>query len=50
MVALKAVEPELEGLDGLLEVFDSMVEDQVRCMNENRKGKGSLVEDEISVR
>jgi hypothetical protein len=29
--ALKALEPETEGLDGLLEVFDSMVEDQRQC-------------------
>lgn len=29
--ALKVLEPDTEGLDGLLEVFDSMVEDQRRC-------------------
>lgn len=29
--ALKILEPETEGLDGLLQVFDSMVEDQRQC-------------------
>lgn len=29
--ALKVLEPETKGIDGLLEVFDSMIEDQRRC-------------------
>lgn len=35
--ALKVLEPEIEGLDNLLEVFDSMVEDQVRFMAKSGK-------------
>ncbi|KAG6551608.1 hypothetical protein Mapa_006687 [Marchantia paleacea] len=34
VLALRTLEPETEGLDTLLDVFDFMIEDQKRCMGE----------------
>lgn len=35
--ALKSMEPETSGLDQLLEVFDSMVDDQLKRMNQSKR-------------